>query len=71
MTSISAIAEVRNSSVFSSLVVVSGQGEASGKEVVSGDTVKVKKTDYPQEVHGEDFSMDLKDPDNLNASLLG
>ena len=65
MTSISAIAEVSNSSVFSSLVVVSGQGEASGKEVVSGDTVKVKKTDYPQEVHGEDFSMDLKDPDNL------
>ena len=55
MTSISAIAEVSNSSVFSSLVVVSGQGEASGKEVVSGDTVKVKKTDYPQEVHGEDF----------------
>ena len=65
MTSISAIAEVSNSSVFSSLVVVSGQGEASGKEAVSGDTVKVKKTDYPQEVHGEDFSMDLKDPDNL------
>ena len=65
MTSISAIAEVSNSSVFSSLVVVSGQGEASGKEVVSGDTVKVKKTDYPQDVHGEDFSLDLKDPDNL------
>ena len=65
MTSISAIAEVSNSPVFSSLGVVSEQGDASGKEAVSGDTVKVKKTDYPQDVHGEDFSLDLKDPDNL------
>lgn len=49
----SAIAEVSNSSAFSSL------------GVLSADTVKVKKTDYPQDAHSEDFSLDLQDPDNL------
>ena len=40
MTSMSAIAEVSNSSAFSSL------------GVLSADTVRVKKTDYPQDAHG-------------------
>ena len=53
MTSISAIARVSGSSVFSS----------SG--VLSGDSVKVKKTDYPLDAHSEEFSMDLQDPENL------
>ncbi len=55
MTSMSAIAAVSNSYTFSS----------SG--VWSADTVRVKKTDYPQDVRGEDFSMDLQDPENLKA----
>ena len=29
------------------------------------DTVKVKKTDYPTEEHGEQFALDLKDPENI------
>ena len=49
----SAIAEVSNSSAFSSL------------GVLSADTVRVKKTDYPQDAHGEEFSLDLQDPENL------
>ncbi|MBR6201964.1 MAG: cell surface protein SprA, partial [Bacteroidaceae bacterium] len=49
----SAIAAVSNSHTFSS----------SG--VWSADTVRVKKTDYPQNVRGESFSMDLQDPENL------
>lgn len=53
MTSMSAIAEVSNSSAFSSL------------GVLSADTVRVKKTDYPQDAHGEEFSLDLQDPENL------
>ena len=53
MTSMSAIAAVSNSHTFSS----------SG--VWSADTVRVKKTDYPQNVRGESFSMDLQDPENL------
>mgnify|MGYP003309389793 CR=1 FL=1 len=34
---------------------------------VSADSVQVKKTDYPKDVHSETFSMDLKDPENLKA----
>lgn len=34
-------------------------------EAVAADTVKVKKTDYPQDVHAENFSLDLEDPENL------
>ena len=36
-------------------------------EVISemGDSVKVKKTDYPNDMYAEEFSMDLADPDNL------
>jgi len=49
----SAIANVGSSHVFSS------------SAVLSGDTVKVKKTDYPQDVHSEEFSLDLQDPENL------
>ena len=55
MTSMSAIAEVSNSRAFSS------------RSVVATDTVKVKKTDYPQDVHGDEFSLDLQDPENLKA----
>ena len=65
MTSISAIAEVSNSSVFSSWRTVSEQEEASKQEAVAGDTIRVKKTEYPNELHGEEFSLDLQDPDNL------
>ena len=53
MTSISAIAKVSGSDAFSSAVAV------------LGDSVKVKKTDYPQDVHSETFSLDLQDPENL------
>ena len=53
MTSMSAIAAVSNSHTFSS------------SSVWSADTVRVKKTDYPQNVRGESFSMDLQDPENL------
>ena len=31
------------------------------------DTIKVKKTDYPTEAHGEHYALDLKDPDNLKV----
>ncbi len=34
---------------------------------VPADSVQVKKTDYPKDVHSETFSMDLKDPENLKA----
>jgi len=67
MTSISAIAEVSNSSLFSSSRVVSEQGKASSQEAAAGDTIKVKKTDYPTDLHGETYSLDLQDPDNLKA----
>ena len=53
MTSMSTIAAVSNSAVSSSF------------PVVPADTVKVKKTDYPQGQHPEEFSMDLEDPENL------
>ena len=53
MTSMSAIAEVSSSPMFSTF------------RSVLPDTVKVKKTDYPKDVHGETFSMDLQDPENL------
>ncbi len=65
MTSMSAIAGVSNSRVFSSLGVVSEEEDAPSKDVASADTVKVKKTYYPQDVHGEEFPMDLRDPENL------
>ena len=65
MTSMSAIAEVSNSHVFSPSVVVSKKRDASSKDVVAGDTVRVKKTDYPKDVHSEEFSLDLQDPENL------
>ena len=65
MTSISAIAEVSNSHVFSSFGVMSEKGTVSDKEMMSGDTVKVKKTDHPQDAYSEKFSLDLQDPDNL------
>ena len=67
MTSISAIAEVSNSHVFSSLRVVSEKSDALTQKVMAGDTIKVKKTDYPNDLHGEEFSLDLQDPDNLKA----
>ena len=67
MTSISAIAEVSNSHVFSSSRVVSEKSDALTQKVMAGDTIKVKKTDYPNDLHGEEFSLDLQDPDNLKA----
>ncbi|MCR5314164.1 MAG: hypothetical protein K6E54_11090, partial [Bacteroidaceae bacterium] len=33
--------------------------------VVEDDSIKVKKTDYPQGNHPEDYPMDLQDPENL------
>ena len=65
MTSISAIAEVSNSHIFSSWDVVSEKNIVSDQEMTAGDTVKVKKTDYPLDVHSEEFSLDLQDPENL------
>ncbi len=65
MTSISAIAEVSNSHIFSSWDVVSEKNIVSDQEMTAGDTVKVKKTDYPLDVHSEKFSLDLQDPENL------
>ena len=65
MTSMSAIAKVSNSHLFSPSVVVSKKRVASGKDAVVGDTVKVKKTDYPMDAHSEEFSLDLQDPENL------
>ena len=56
MTSISTIAAVSNSAV-SSFVFAD----------VAADTVKVKKTDSPQELHTEEYSMDLQDPENLKT----
>lgn len=29
------------------------------------DSVKVKKTSYPQDTHSEEYSLDLRDPDNI------
>ncbi|MDO4738880.1 MAG: cell surface protein SprA [Bacteroidales bacterium] len=55
MSSISAFAEISNSTMFSTW------------QPVSADSVQVKKTDYPKDVHSETFSMDLKDPENLKA----
>lgn len=55
MSSISAFAEISNSTMFSTW------------QLVSADSVQVKKTDYPKDVHSETFSMDLKDPENLKA----
>jgi len=55
MSSISAFAEISNSTIFSTW------------QPVSADSVQVKKTDYPKDVHSETFSMDLKDPENLKA----
>ena len=55
MTSVSAIAEVSNSVMFSS-----GQ-------FLSSDTLKVKKTDHPQELHSEEYALDLQDPENIKA----
>jgi len=31
------------------------------------DSIKVKKTDYPQDAHAERYSMDLDDPENLKV----
>ncbi|MDE5739619.1 MAG: hypothetical protein K2H92_04830, partial [Bacteroidaceae bacterium] len=53
MTSISAIAEVSNSHAFSS------------SDASVADTVKVRKTDHPQELHGEEYALDLRTPENL------
>jgi len=55
MSSISAFAKISNSTMFSTW------------QPVSADSVQVKKTDYPKDVHSETFSMDLKDPENLKA----
>lgn len=55
MSSISAFAEISNSTMFSTW------------QPVPADSVQVKKTDYPKDVHSETFSMDLKDPENLKA----
>ena len=71
MTSVSAIAKVSNSNLFSSSSVVSKKTTVSETSTVSpqdaemGDTVKVKKTDYPLDVHSEAFALDLQDPENL------
>ena len=71
MTSMSAIAKVSNSHLFSSSHVVSEESALSESNTESsqdadlGDTIKVKKTDYPLDVHSEEFSMDLQDPENL------
>ena len=53
MTSMSAIAGASNSGAFSSL----------GASVP--DTVKVQKTDHPQELHGEKYALDLRTPENI------
>ncbi|MBO4673038.1 MAG: cell surface protein SprA [Bacteroidaceae bacterium] len=65
MTSMSAIAEVSNSHVFSSELFVSEKTTTTPSPQEAPDTVKVKKTDYPNDLHGEQFSMDLQDPENL------
>ncbi len=53
MTSMSAIAGASNSGAFSSL------------GVSAPDTVKVQKTDHPQELHGEKYALDLRTPENI------
>ena len=77
MTSVSTIAAVGNSTIYSfvtSLPSTPKTEEAqpteqsplvSEQEQEMEDSVKVKKTDYPQDMHSEEFSMDLVDPENL------
>ncbi len=72
MMSFSAIASVGNGAmlsfdVLSSPVVEGAVADAAKAESVSAvaDTVKVKKTFYPQGQHPDEFVMDLDDPENL------
>ena len=60
MTSVGSIAAMSNSGTAFDMAVAMPSEEAAPV-----DTVKVKKTDYPQGGHAESFSMDLKDPENI------
>ena len=77
MTSVSTIAAVGNSTIYSFVTSLPSTPETeeaqpteqsplvSEQEQEMEDSVKVKKTDYPQDMHSEEFSMDLVDPENL------
>lgn len=59
MTTVSTIAAASNSALYAFAMPQTSAAEP--------DSVKVKKTDYPFEFHAEDFSIDLKDPENIKA----
>ena len=74
MTSVGSIAAMSNRYVTFGMdaaeminsVAASDMAEAAPeREAALADSVKVKKTDYPQGGHAESFAMDLKDPENI------
>ena len=74
MTSVGSIAAMSNRYVTFGMdaaeminrVAASDMAEAAPeREAALADSVKVKKTDYPQGGHAESFAMDLKDPENM------
>ena len=59
MTTVSTIAAASNGALSAFVMPQTSAAEP--------DSVKVKKTDYPIDIHAEDFSLDLKDPENIKA----
>ena len=65
----SAIASISDGTMLSFFAMPSGAPSETPSDIVasvaSADTVRVKKTDYPQGEHPEEFPLDLADPENL------
>lgn len=70
MTSISTIAAVGNSAYHPFVPIATPSSVPQNAEELMADTIRVKKTDSPKELHTEEYSLDLRNPDNLKTDTV-